>query len=356
MFGNKRRMSQDGEQSENYQAGRDIAVYQGMSPDEVSGLLREALESNALQMRSIAKEELQNRIQDFSERFVEKTKDEPDVIQATSDPDVQAAFIEAGIGFARSGDEDLGEILIDLVADRAKQGTRTLLAVVLNDAVTIAPRLTDGEMAILTIAWRLLRTVDRGLVSLQALAGFIREISDLIPYIPRGDASYLHLQSLGCVGIGIGSISFDHVWLNSYRGLFTNGFTWEQVPEELSARRDELSPWVIPCLRDASKLQVNALNEDVLKERLKGSVLEAHEGLLVGLMNQHSMNEDKIVEALGAVEPRIHTLREIWTDTPMQHLSVTAVGMAIGHANWRHMTGKHAPLSIWINEGDLGTS
>lgn len=36
MFGNKHRMSQKGDESSNLQAGRDVVVYNGMSPAEVS--------------------------------------------------------------------------------------------------------------------------------------------------------------------------------------------------------------------------------------------------------------------------------------------------------------------------------
>jgi hypothetical protein len=40
---------------------------------------------------------------------------------------------------------------------------------------------------------------------------------------------------------------------------------------------------------------------------------------------------------------------EIWFASPMKNLTLTSVGIAIGHANIKRFAGEFANLSIWIN-------
>lgn len=154
--------------STNAQAGRDLVVVQGFSPEDVQAVIREVITANALQMRDVAATVADERISHFAEKFIARASDEPELVQATGDPDMQQAVIEAGLGFARSGDEHLADVLLDLLTDRAKEPPRTLLALVINDAVTVAPRVTDGELAILTLYWRLVHTVSQRVTTLDS--------------------------------------------------------------------------------------------------------------------------------------------------------------------------------------------
>lgn len=351
MFGRSRRMRQGGDESTNLQSGRDITIHNGIAPEQMGAILRDALDANVPAMRAIAAEEVRQRLDDFANRFTEKTHDSPEALHATSDPDIQAAFISAGIGYARSGDEDLGEILIDLVRDRTQQSSRSLMALVLNDAVDITPKLTDGEIAILTIAWRLLRTTDTSLGDFERLKGLLAEFSNLIPHLPKGDASYLHLQALGCISINpLSSISLGEVFKRSYPGLFSIGYPKDSLPEELEAHQPRLAPLLIPSLHNPNNLQFAALTVDILRSRLKEHGLEDISETVESQFQGSLMSPEKIIEFVSELDPQMSDLDALWGSTALQSLTITAVGMAIAHANWRHLTGKSAPLSIWINE------
>lgn len=351
MFNRRQKLSQAaGEDSTNAQAGRDVVINQGNSLSEVQDFVRDAIAANALEMRQVARDVVEERISTFSELLVERAESDPELVSATSDPDMQHALIDAGLGFARSGDEDMAGILIDLLADRSKEQPRSLLAVVINDAVTTAPRLTDGEIAILTVYWRLVHTVNNGVVSPESLAEFVRsDIAPLVPFIPRGDASYLHLQSLGCAVVQITSVTFPMVWTGTYGGLFTKGFTPEEVPAEIHQSLIE-SSLLIPNLRDTSRMQINALNEQVLRGNVQGSPAEPHADAIVNFMQSVAMQPEEVTNVLAEIDPSMRDLAEIWETTPLQSLRLSAVGMAVAHANWRHLTGATAPLSTWISE------
>lgn len=339
-----------GDESTNAQASRDVVINQGSSPAEVREFIREAVSANALAMRQVAEDVVADRINYFSDQLTERAEHHPQLIAASSDPDMQHTLIEAGLGFARSGDEDVAGILIDLLADRADNPPRSLLALVLNDAVQVAPRLTDGEVAALTIHWRLLQTINNAVVSLEALAHFLQtDLVPLIPFLPRGDASYLHLQSLGCAVVQITEVSFDTPWTTTYRALFTRGFSDAEVPEELRPVLEQVPHLLMPCIRDGQRRQFRAINEDVLKEQAVGTPLEPYLVQAASLMQSNPLQGAELVDFLASLAPEMRTLSEMWGETPLKSLRLSAVGTAIAHSNWRHLTGAEAPLSTWIS-------
>lgn len=356
MFGRHRKeMKQEGgRESSNLQAGRDVIVVQGFSPAEVRDIVRDAIAANVMEMRALAAEVAQDRIDRFSDMLIDRlAQEDGQLVAAISDPDVQYAVVQAGVGYARTGDEDMAGVLVDLLADRARVETRSLLAVVIDDAVTVAPRLTDGEIAALTVYWRLAHTVNNAVTSLDALESWIRtELSPLVPYLPMGQASYLHLQALGCAVVQITEVDFRIPWVNTYGGLFTDGFAAEELPEAVqeAARHPEAVQLLIPALRDKNRWQINAMNSAAI-EKLHGDKLGPDLVPEVkALLESRLMDEERIAKVLETIDPAMGRLREIWKSTPLKSLRLSAVGMAVAHANWRYLTGATAPLSIWINE------
>jgi hypothetical protein len=193
--------------------------------------------------------------------------------------------------------------------------------------------------------------VSHGVNSLDSLRTFVtNEIAALVSAIPRGEASYLHLLSLGCALVQITSVPFEHVWLTSYRGLFTQGFMPEEVAADL---RGPLAAerLLIPSLRDASRQQIAALNERALREGLMRGSLEPYTDAIVELFNRNAMTPEEVLQVLVDIDPTMSHLADTWTATPLCSLRLSAVGMAIAHAHWRQLTGNDAPLAEWISEG-----
>lgn len=343
-----------GENSENYQSGGDqtINVYNsGMSAKETLDLIEDAIRRNSFVYRSVAEDVFNNRIQEFTGKWYGRVRDEKDeILAATSDPDVQHTIIQAGVSYGRSGDENMADLLVDLLVDRAQAQGRSLLAVVINDAVAITPRLTDGEVAILTVAWRMLMTRSTRVNSLETLAEYVRELALFIPEVPRGGANYLHLQALGCGNtISFAQTDFAEVWLRAYGGLFSNGFTEDSIPAELLHLRGD-GDMFIPCLRDPSKLQVKVQGIDVLDDILPGTPWEPYRAQLEDLMKLGQMSADEVVDTLADIAPEMGELSDIWQNTMLKSFNLTAVGIAIAHANFRLLTNDGSPLSTWIDE------
>lgn len=341
-----------GEASTNVQAVGDVHIHQGAGPAEVQRIVQDAIQANMLQMQAVAAETVETRIREFSERLSERLSvEDPESTASLANPDVQYAVVQAGIGYARTGDEDMASVLIDLLADRSRAETRSLLAVVIDDAVTVTPRLTDGEIAILTVFWCLVQVMDQRLRTIDTMNEWIRkEVAPLVKFLPRGEASYLHLQALGCANVQVTSIDFAKPWTAKFPGLFTNGFAEEDVPEILRQAAEHESRMFIPCLRDPSRLQVNALTAEEIDRAFGDDLVPEVVEALKAQMNQGLLAGDELIEALAVADPGMRDLADIWQVSPLQSLRLSAVGVAVAHANWRRLTGNEAPLSIWISE------
>jgi hypothetical protein len=48
--------------------------------------------------------------------------------------------------------------------------------------------------------------------------------------------------------------------------------------------------------------------------------------------------------------PESAELFDVWDNPPLKNLTLTSVGLALGHGYWRRLTNTAAPLRIWIPE------
>lgn len=67
-------------------------------------------------------------------------------------------------------------------------------------------------------------------------------------------------------------------------------------------------------------------------------------------MGYGRMSEDEIAEEVVARIPRLGPLKEAWGsgNTGLTTLTLTSVGIALGHAYWARLMGSRTPLSIWL--------
>jgi hypothetical protein len=108
---------------------------------------------------------------------------------------------------------------------------------------------------------------------------------------------------------------------------------------------------IIPCLNDNAQLQFNAINSDVFQEEVQKAKLALSNAELNNLWNalQATMwSKEEMIQNLSPKVPCIEELFRLWETTPLNHLELTPVGIAIGHGNLVRLVKFEADLSIWI--------
>lgn len=338
-----------GDESENYQAGRDVIVYQGPSLEEFRQVALDVYRANFMELRGAAEEVALARADKVTNEFFDQLKAQnPDALKSAADPDMQRSLYNAQREYACSGEDDLGQVLVDLLVDRAGQDQRTIETVVLNEAITAAPKLTVDQRAALAVCFLVRYTRYSGPGTLEAYYDTIVEkgLRLLALGLPRKASAYQHIEYVGAGAVGMGSISVGQA-LASDRGFFTKGFTEDEVLEPLREFIGD-SRVFVPCLRDAAKMQLNVSHEDNISDALEAigrPDLEApyKQQLMTGAMSPEEVESD-----VSARAPEVAELIEAWKNSSLPNLTLTTVGIAIGHAYWRRVTGQSAPLSIWL--------
>lgn len=132
-------------------------------------------------------------------------------------------------------------------------------------------------------------------------------------------------------------------------GLYTNGFAETDIDASLLAELQGCK-FVIPALRDSSRLQLNLLADEELEKHATAFGLEARIQDLKNVVNLGRMPEADVSNEVVARLPELATLRDAWDNdqTGLRSLTLTSVGLALGHAYWTRLTGSNASLKIWL--------
>lgn len=348
-------MSRDQEQSsgadsENYQAGRDIVI-SGMSAEEVRQIALDVYSANFLELRGVAEEIALARAEKVTVAFLERIfAESPESAKNLNDPDVQAAVFTAQSEFAKSGDEDLGKLLIDLLTDRVKQSDRNLRALVLNEALAAAPKLTEGQRRAVALIFliRYTRTPlilgDAGSVAVMRFQSNILRLPN--PTEPLRQVDFQHIEYVGAGTTSISSIGLGAALLASQSSAFTHGFAEEQIPTEL--RESPLRPQLLmPALRDPEKWQVKVGSTDDLDQLLKSLNAEHLRPVLTQVHGIGQIGPDQVKAEVVAALPAAEAIFDEWDNSLLQNMNLTSVGIAIGHAYWTRFGG-NSDLSIWL--------
>lgn len=345
-----KQVQKGGDESTNIQAG-EVTVVQGMSYPEVRQVAIDVFRSNFYELAGEARNIASERAEQVTEEFLNKLQTEnPDGFSKAQDPDFQYALYTVQKEYARTGDEDLGSLLVDLLVDRSKQEQRDILQIVLNESLGVAPKLTRDQLAVLAISFLFRYTQNNGIGNHEALgAYFDKMVQPFSDSLTKNQACFQHLSFSGCGSISMGSVSLEKVLGTTYQGLFLKGFDEAEIERrEVSIGYDQRI--FIPCLNDDSKVQVRANRKEALEQNMDHfNIPDEDKPKIVALFNSGKMNEPEIKAKAIEIRPYMGTVFDTWNDSQMKNFSLTSVGIAIGHANIKRLVGEFANLSIWIN-------
>jgi hypothetical protein len=330
------------------QAGGDIVVHGGISPEQMSEIMV-AIARTVATFTDAALEKAVERMDalrdEILKRFAEAGQADP---EAFKDPDFQYMLNDAQKAVARSGDAAVRDTLVDLVARRSLEKGRTRIAITLAEAATKVANLTSEEFAALSLAYLVRYTIDRSVNNLATLGTYIQ--TKLVPFakaVSKERSSYWHLQSQSCANIEMGEVDILAALTRAYGGVLGDGFTREQLESHLpDGKKDAFDPFLMQCINNGGKLQPRALNFQDLKDNAGDAALTENE-----LRNVWNVFENTINDAsarITSVAPDAPILFDAWAHTPLKHLTLTSVGIAVAHAHAVRVIDLKAPLNIWI--------
>lgn len=245
------------------QANGDVAITNiGLTYENARAVALDVFQANFYQLSSMAVETAKARAQEITEDFLSKLASEnPAGLSQSNDPDFQYVLFSAQREYARCGDKELEDLLVDLLVDRTKQEQRGMLQIVLNESLNTAPKLTEEQLASLALIFLFKYTQNLQVGNHDQFGSYLdKHAEPFIAKAAKGRASYQHLEFAGCGSCSLAMSALENILGQVYQGLFLTGFDANEVITR-NITTALHAKFFMPCLNDPAKLQVRAVNK-----------------------------------------------------------------------------------------------
>ncbi|MDQ6469482.1 hypothetical protein RB619_02420 [Flavobacterium sp. LHD-80] len=350
MFGRKNLKQEGGTDSTNLQ-GQNVVINNGINYSDAREIALDVFKSNFLELSQsaslIAKQRAEELVDEFLKRIMEK---DPEKINKIQDPDIQYAIFTAQKEYARSGEKNLEEMLIDILLRRVDENSQSLKKIVLNESLEILPKLTNEQLDILTIVFLINETHNYDIVDRLTFKNYLENyFCPFIDQLTKNNSVYKHLEYTGCCGsFGIPDDNFSNLLLNKYKGIFSNGFE-KSVFEEITKCDEAYNSIIINCINNASLYQFNAMNESILEKKTNDIKMNNNNiQSFKSLFNDSTMSWQQANKYLIELEPKLETLINLWKESYICTMNVTSVGIMLAVTNLKRKTGIDINVDIWI--------
>ncbi|UHD17951.1 LPO_1073/Vpar_1526 family protein [Thiocapsa bogorovii] len=344
-----KKTQESGDNSVNLQA-ESITVNTGLSIAHVKEIALEVFEVNFYKLAGAAKDTADERAKEITEQFLEELSvKNPEGLKASEDPDFQHSLFQAQKEYARSGDKELGDILVDILVDRSREEERSLLQVVLNESLSIAPKLNGVQLDILACFFNLYYTRRLNITNLQMFSDYLNNaVLVFADAVGEKASNYRHIEYVGCAAIRAGSRDVVNTLMQNYNAIFCKGFERDQLAE-IAEESPNIWHVIIPCQHNVNLVQARGMNDDIIRILCEQQAIsEDNTNKLIQINSSEMMSKQEATDYLKSICPKFEKFLEDITKSTFEHLDLTSVGIAIAHAHSRKKVGFEADLSIWL--------
>ncbi|WP_298785263.1 LPO_1073/Vpar_1526 family protein [uncultured Marinococcus sp.] len=351
MFSNDKYNQKSGDNSTNIQAER--LEYTGLSYKDAKDIALDVFEDNFYRLSETANETAKNRAVEIVETYLNELKKEDiKALNQIQNPDVQYNLYNIQMAYARSGDKDLGDLLVELLVDRTKTDSRNLKQISLNEAITVLPKIDKRQIDLLTIMFVINQITFKTITSKEMLSKLFSEYIDaFLPLEIPTENHFLHLQYANCIIVGGASVSLYKVFSSKFRGFFQNGIELSEFSSKTkSLTNEQKKELFVKCLNDDARYQINALNKQELEEKFtKLGVSKQTSNELNAFFESNNMDESTFYQTIKKKYTDFTRLDELWSSTLATYSVLTPVGKTIAHANLKQNSNFNADLKIWLD-------
>lgn len=321
-----------------------------ISIDDVKEAAVAVFESNYLILSQKAAKIASERAKELVEKFlVELEKRNPESLQNMENPAEQAALFTAQKEYAKSGDKDLAEVLVDILVDRISISERTLKQIVLDESLNVISKLTNDQLDTLTIVFMLKYSFSEVILDLETLEEYLEKyLRPFIDSLSTEDSLYQHLEYCGCSNHQDKTTRIETIFDTNYGGLFSEGFALEDFDMHVTSE-PKYKEYLKKCLHNNNRWQLDFINVAKIEKQLQ---LEKTPYPIMYKMTSYfhatKMSALNISNYLINKGEYMRRLFEIWNNSNMESLALTSVGIALAQANFRRKTGVTIELERWI--------
>ena len=191
-----------GDRSNQYQAQNDIVINQGNSYSEIKEIAMDVFRSNFFELAGHARDVADARASTITDTLLEKLAKVSSETRFGSDPDFQYSFFLVQREYARTGDDELGELLTDILVDRSKNTERNILRLVLNESILVASKLTSVQINILSLMQSLTGMDFKEENTIEGVEAKFKKIFQLTGDLHSvSEVNFIHLEYSGAISL-----------------------------------------------------------------------------------------------------------------------------------------------------------
>jgi len=346
-----------GDNSQKNQAGQ-IHIHQGMNYDEVRTLCLDLVQRELALYKQQAIDESMRRFNQLMEKFLgQLSRIEEKKRQRLQEPAIQNALNETFKEYVKSGKEELGDDLIDLMIERVEVEDHTTSQSIIDEVRQILPKLSSSTVSLISILTFsqliLTRKTDVFMDMLLKLSPVIKHLQDIHPI----DVAYLEQigcgQSLSFVGFGK---NFEQRMLSSYNLLFYHPISIDRFNEIMAKygynQGDKLYvSLALKSLMDVKDNQLyfkfNSYREDLMVGEKKLEISQALSNLL---KEMRAYDEKETRQFFLNINPNWAMAFDKFNRGDVKNFALSPVGSYIGTRKLSKIFSEVIPLSVFYKE------
>lgn len=354
---------EDVESSQVIQTGDNstVTIVNGMQPGEVIKICENLIQKEIANYTLKAEQTAKERYQELSCKLEERLKSLTEIqLEKIQEPAIQIAANETYTEYIRSGEESLGDELIDLLIDRMSVNEHTSKQIIIDEARRILPKLTKNLVDLLAIMTFVRLVLPRPRLRFAEMLKKIGDLGKNSYDIKTIDIALLN-QTIGAnETIWEDNQSVEEILSKIYDAFFRKGVPNDQYMALLSSRpeynkQNQELFWNTPS--KALLNHVGRLGNDwyykyntnegfqTYKKDMKNPDMA---NLLTGFESLATkMNVSEVKEFLLSINENWKKISYLYSREDVRSLSIRPVGYYIGLRHLCRQTGEDIQFSVF---------
>lgn len=335
-----------------------IHIHQGMNSDEVRALCLDLVQKELALYKQQASDESMRRFNLLMEKFLDLLAEMNELKrQKLQEPAIQFAINETFKEYIKSGNEELGDDLMDLMIERMEVDEHTTKQLLIDEARQILPKLSVSTISLICIITFSQLIIPRDNVV------FIEMLHKLSPILSRleglsgFDVAYLEQVRCGqSLSIFDSGKNFEQRMLSSYNLLFLHPISIDQFNSFVKKHgynQGEVSDVImfIHALMDTRGQQMCFNKNSFRNEQIIGNNKDEIIQALTFLTKEMTpFNEDEVKQFFLNIDKNWHVVSNIFNRGDIKNFVLSPVGSYIGLRRLSKMFRDNIPLSVFYQD------
>lgn len=332
---------------------KELHIHNGMQPEEIRSLCLDLIQHEIATYKLRASVEANRRFNELMEKYLNLlTQLEEVKRQRLQEPAIQFAVFETFTEYIRSGEEFLGDELVDLLIERMSVQEHTSKQVLIDEARRVLPKLTKKQVDVLAVFAFVRFILTRPRLQFVETLNKIGELGESIGMVKAIDMAIL-VQS-GCATDSVlkgTDYAIAPIFQSSYDSFFRKPVMKPQMLSLLqnyTKEEQKLLFQYVGYLKDEDEWYYKYSTLDYLRHYRgwvnnpeKSKILKSFDGIA------QKMSIEEVEDYLKDINKNWEQILTLFKKDYMKSLTISPVGNYIGWRQFSKQTGEKLQFELF---------